>query len=48
MLEGMVPGGITPAAEKLQVSAVRHTVAEPAQAGPDLAQAEIDRLLNDF
>ena len=48
MLEGMVPGGIVPAAEKLQVSAVLHTVAEPAQAGPDLAQAEIDRLLNDF
>jgi chemotaxis protein CheZ len=48
MLEGMVPGGITPAPEKLQVSAVLHTVAEPAQAGPDLAQAEIDRLLNDF
>ena len=48
MLEGMVPGGITPAPEKRQVSAVLHTVAEPAQAGPDLAQAEIDRLLNDF
>lgn len=46
MLEGMVPGGIVPAAEKLQVAAVLHTVAEPAEAGPDLAQAEIDRLLN--
>lgn len=48
MLEGMVPGGITPTTEKLHVSAVMHTVVEPAQAGPDLAQAEIDRLLNDF
>jgi chemotaxis protein CheZ len=48
MLEGMVPGGlVTPAAEKLEVRAVLHTVEEPARAGPDLAQAEIDRLLND-
>jgi chemotaxis protein CheZ len=46
ILEGIVPGVGTPAAEKLQVSAVLHTVAAPDEAGPDLAQAEIDRLLN--
>ena len=48
MLEGMVPGGIAPAAEKLEVKALLHTVEEPAVAGPDLAQLEIDRLLHDF
>lgn len=53
MLEGMVPGGIVPGGivpslDQVQVSALAQTVAEPAQAGPDLAQAEIDRLLNDF
>ena len=47
MLEGMIPGGTAPV-ETVEVRAVRHTVAEPEAAGPDLAQAEIDRLLNDF
>ena len=45
-LESMLPAGIAPPAAKLQVAAMRHTVAEPATAGADLAQAEIDRLLN--
>jgi chemotaxis protein CheZ len=47
MLEGMIPGGGA-LVETVTVEAVMHTVAEPATAGPDLAQAEIDRLLNDF
>jgi chemotaxis protein CheZ len=47
VLEGMLPGGTAPV-ETVEVKAVMHTVAEPATAGPDLAQAEIDRLLNDF
>jgi chemotaxis protein CheZ len=46
MLEGMIPGGVAQPGEKLEVAAMLHTVAEPASAGPDLAQAEIDRLLN--
>jgi chemotaxis protein CheZ len=46
MLEGMIPGGMAPAGDKLQVAAMLHTVEEPASAGPDLAQADIDRLLN--
>ncbi len=45
MLEGLIPGGTAPVAA-VEVRAARHTVAEPAMAGPDLAQAEIDRLLN--
>jgi chemotaxis protein CheZ len=47
MLEGMLPGTAAPA-EVVEVRVAMHTVAEPATAGPDLAQAEIDRLLNDF
>jgi chemotaxis protein CheZ len=46
MLEGMIPGAAP--VETVEVKAVLHTVAEPETAGPDLAQAEIDRLLNDF
>jgi chemotaxis protein CheZ len=45
MLEGMIPGGAAPV-ETFTVTAMMHTVAAPEQAGPDLAQAEIDRLLN--
>ncbi|MBL6456246.1 hypothetical protein JMJ55_13005 [Belnapia sp. T6] len=47
MLEGMIPGGAMPV-ETVTVETVMHTVTEPETAGPDLAQAEIDRLLNDF
>jgi chemotaxis protein CheZ len=47
MLEGLMPGGTPPAAvPKLEVRGHAPTVADPATAGPDLAQAEIDRLLN--
>jgi chemotaxis protein CheZ len=46
MLEGLMPGGTAPAAPKLEVVGHTPTVADPAAAGPDLAQAEIDRLLN--
>jgi chemotaxis protein CheZ len=46
MLEGLMPGGTPPAAPKLEVVGHAPTVANPAAAGPDLAQAEIDRLLN--
>lgn len=46
MLEGLMPGGAVPEAPKLEVRGHAATVAEPAAAGPDLAQAEIDRLLN--
>lgn len=46
MLEGMMPGGTLPDAPKLEVVGHAPTVSEPATAGPDLAQAEIDRLLN--
>lgn len=47
MLEGLMPGG-TPPSETPKLEVVGHapTVANPAAAGPDLAQAEIDRLLN--
>jgi chemotaxis protein CheZ len=45
ILEGMIPGGTAPV-EAVEVKAAMHTVAEPTMAGPDLAQAEIDRLLN--
>ncbi|MDO9707907.1 hypothetical protein [Paracraurococcus lichenis] len=46
MLQGMIPGAATEAAPRLEVRTLVSTVAEPAKAGPDLAQAEIDRLLN--
>ncbi len=46
MLEGLMPGGSTPEAPRLEIAGHAPTVAEPAMAGPDLAQAEIDRLLN--
>lgn len=51
MLEGLMPGGPDPAtaegpAVKLQVLGHEPTVDAAAAAGPDLAQAEIDRLLN--
>jgi len=52
MLEGLMPGGTapedadTPTAPKLEVLGHEETVDETAAAGPDLAQAEIDRLLN--
>lgn len=46
MLEGLMPGGAPAAAPTLDVVGHAPTVAEPATAGPDLAQAEIDRLLN--
>jgi len=46
MLEGLMPGGATSGAPKLQVSGHAPTVDATAAAGPDLAQAEIDRLLN--
>jgi chemotaxis protein CheZ len=46
MLEGLMPGGTAPETPKLEVLGHAPTVPEPALAGPDLAQAEIDRLLN--
>lgn len=46
MLEGLMPGAPPNAAPKLEVIGHTETVADPAAAGPDLAQAEIDRLLN--
>lgn len=51
MLEGLMPGGAAPEeggapAVKLEVLGHEQTVDEVAAAGPDLAQAEIDRLLN--
>ena len=51
MLEGLMPGGALPddgkpPAAKLEVLGHEQTVDEVATAGPDLAQAEIDRLLN--
>lgn len=48
MLEGMVPSVAQPERQKLQINTVRHTVDETARAMPDLAQDEIDKLLNDF
>jgi chemotaxis protein CheZ len=49
MLQGMMPSGtMVPAVEAVLVQALPSTLAAPVQAGPDLAQAEIDRLLNDF
>lgn len=46
MLEGLMPGGTPADTPKLEVIGHAPTVADPATAGPDLAQAEIDRLLN--
>ena len=46
MLEGLMPGGAPPAAPRVEVRGHAPTLADPATAGPDLAQAEIDRLLN--
>ncbi|WP_132295065.1 hypothetical protein [Roseicella aquatilis] len=47
MLQGMIPAGMAPpASEAVQVQALASTVADPTEAGSDLAQAEIDRLLN--
>ncbi|MBR0650801.1 protein phosphatase CheZ [Roseomonas terrae] len=46
MLEGLMPGSPAVATPKLEVVGHSPTVADPASAGPDLAQAEIDRLLN--
>mgnify|MGYP005841041695 CR=1 FL=1 len=46
MLEGLMPGTVPGATPKLAVIGHAPTVADPAAAGPDLAQAEIDRLLN--
>lgn len=46
MLEGLMPGAPVAAAPRLEVLGHAPTVADPATAGPDLAQAEIDRLLN--
>lgn len=46
MLEGLVPGIGTPDAPRLEIHGHAPTVEPAAMAGPDLAQAEIDRLLN--
>lgn len=46
MLEGLIPGGTPPETPKLEIRGHAPTVADAATAGPDLAQAEIDRLLN--
>lgn len=43
MLEGLVPGIATPAATRVEVRGAEPTVADAA--APDLAQAEIDRLM---
>jgi len=45
MLSGLAPGLALPKAPRLEVRGVAPTVAAPEAAGPDLAQAEIDRLL---
>ncbi|MCO6416739.1 protein phosphatase CheZ [Siccirubricoccus sp. KC 17139] len=47
MLEGIVPAiAAPPPEERLEVKQVMHTVPEAAKSSPDLAQEEIDRLLN--
>ena len=47
MLEGLMPGEtVRPSGERVEVQALAATVACPEVAGADLAQAEIDRLLN--
>lgn len=45
MLEGLVPGMAAAEAPRLEVRGAASTVADPEAAGPDLGQAEIDRLL---
>ena len=46
MLQGMMPSASMAVTEQVHVKALPSTVSAPAAAGPDLAQAEIDRLLN--
>ncbi len=46
MLETLMPAGSVPEAPRVAVTGAAATVADPAQAGPDLEQTEIDRLLN--
>lgn len=46
MLEGLMPGAPAAAAPRLDVVGHTPTVADPSSAVPDLAQAEIDRLMN--
>jgi len=46
MLEGLMPGGGPARPDTVTVRGHGDTVADQATAGPDLAQAEIDRLLN--
>ena len=46
MLEGLMPGGPLPEPPQVEVRGHEATVANPEAAGPDLAQSEIDRLLN--
>jgi chemotaxis protein CheZ len=47
MLEGLMPGGAAPARPpRVEVLGHGETVADAGAAGPDLAQAEIDRLLD--
>lgn len=46
MLEGLMPGGVPARPGTVTVRGHGDTVADQATAGPDLAQAEIDRLLN--
>lgn len=45
MLEGLMPGGAPDRPARVTVRGHAETVADEATAGPDLAQAEIDRLL---
>lgn len=45
MLEGLMPGGAPERTDRVTVRGHAETVADEATAGPDLAQAEIDRLL---
>jgi len=46
MLEGLMPGTAGATAEPCELRGHTPTVSDPAAAGPDLAQAEIDRLLD--
>ena len=47
MLQGMMPEGVALAATpQVEVRSLVSTTVDPGVAGPDLAQAEIDRLLN--
>ncbi|WP_198377243.1 hypothetical protein [Neoroseomonas rubea] len=46
MLEGLMPGGTPADVPKLEVIGHVETVSPAAAAGPDLAQDDIDRLLN--